>query len=189
MASMSLPPAYSPEAKDDTEVLSRRTALSWGGAQDAVQEALQGKTSAAGHMGEQIPMENGEEGRIQFGPQPNTIPGTSTALESGTHLPSKEGGAPIPPMAPVQPGPPHNLMEALRGASIVDEHLVLMGTVIEKVQSIKSGLNEACNNLLTGFEVSHVEREHSMLTVAPETLSGVRKERPDRGSTLCRRLT
>jgi hypothetical protein len=80
-------------------------------------------------------------------------------------------------------------MEALRGASIVDEHRVLMGTVIEKVQSVKSGLNEACNNLLTGFEVSHVEREHPVLTVAPETLSGVRKERPDRGSTLCRRLT
>ena len=79
-------------------------------------------------------------------------------------------------------------MEALRGASIVDEHRVLMGTVIEKVQSVKSGLNEACNNLLTGFEVSHVEREHPVLTVAPGTLSGVKKERPGRGSTLCRRL-
>ena len=70
----------------------------------------------------------------------------------------------------------------------MDEHHVLMGTVIEKVQSIKSGLNEACNNLLTGFEVSHVGRVHPVLTVAPETLSDVRKERPDRGSTLCRRL-
>ena len=189
MASMSPPTAYSLGAKDDTEVLSQRTAPSRGGAQDAVQEAPQGETSAAGHTGEQIPMETGEEGRIQFGPQPNTIPGTSTALESGTHLPSKEGGAPIPPMAPVQPGAPDNLMEALRGASIVDEHRVLMGTVIEKVQSVKSGLNEACNNLLTGFEVSHVGRERHVLTVAPETLSGVRKEMPDRGSTLCRRLT
>ena len=91
MASMSPPPAYSPEAKDDTEVLSRRTAPSRGGAQDAVQEAPQGETSAAGHMGEQIPMETGEEGRIQFGPQPNTIPGTDTAPESGARLPSKEG--------------------------------------------------------------------------------------------------
>ena len=56
MASMSPPPAYSPEAKDDTEVLSRRTTPSRGGAQDAVQEAPQGETSIAGHMGEQIPM-------------------------------------------------------------------------------------------------------------------------------------
>ena len=44
-------------------------------------------------------------------------------------------------------------MEALRGASVMDEHRVLMGTVIEKVQSAKSGLNEAYSNLLTGFEV------------------------------------
>ena len=50
-------------------------------------------------------------------------------------------------------------MEALRGASVVDEHRVLMGAVIEKVQSAKSELNEACSNLLTGFEVSDIERE------------------------------
>ena len=56
-------------------------------------------------------------------------------------------------MAPVHPGVPDNLMEALRGASVVDEHHVLMGAVIETIQSAKSGLNEACNSLLTGFEV------------------------------------
>ena len=79
-------------------------------------------------------------------------------------------------------------MEVLRGASIVDEHHILMGTVIEKVQSVKRRLNEASNNLLIGFEVSHVKREHPVVTVAPETMSGVQRERPDRGSTLCRRL-
>ena len=68
MASASPPTAHSLESKDDTKVLSRRTAPSRGGAQDAVQEAPQGETSAARHMGEQIPMEDGEEGRIQFGP-------------------------------------------------------------------------------------------------------------------------
>ena len=55
-----------------------------------------------------------------------------------------------------QPEAPDNLLEALRGASIVDQHRVLMGTVIEKVQSAKSGLTEACASLLTGFEVSNV---------------------------------
>ena len=50
-------------------------------------------------------------------------------------------------------------MEALRGASVMDEHRVLMGAVIEKVQSAKSGLNEACSSLLIGFEVSDIERE------------------------------
>ena len=132
---MSPPPAYSPGARDDTEVLSRRTALNRGGAQDAVREAPQGETSTAGHMGEPIPMETGEEGRIQFGPQPNTIPETHMAPESGEQPPLKEGGAPLPPVVPVHPGAPDNLMEALRGASVMDEHRVLMGTVIEKVQS------------------------------------------------------
>ena len=61
---------------------------------------------------------------------------------------------PVPPMTSVQTEAPNNLREALRGASIVDEHSVLMGTVIEKVQSAKNGLTEACASLLTGFEVS-----------------------------------
>ena len=74
MASMSPPPAYSPGARDDTEVLSWRADPNWGGAQDAVREAPQGETSTAGHMGEQILMETSEESRIQFGPQPNMIP-------------------------------------------------------------------------------------------------------------------
>ena len=43
----------------------------------------------------------------------------------------------------------------------MDEHRVLMGTVIERVQSTKSGLTEACNNLLTGFEVSDTKRRES----------------------------
>ena len=37
----------------------------------------------------------------------------------------------------------------------MDEHRVLMDTVIEKVQFVKSGLTEACTSLLTGFEVSY----------------------------------
>ena len=63
---------------------------------------------------------------------------------------------PVPPVTSVQPEAPDNLLEALRGASIVDEHCVFMGTVIEKVQFIKSGLTKACTSLLTGFEVSNV---------------------------------
>ena len=91
MASMSPPPAYSPGARDDTEVLSRRAAPSRGGAHDVVREAPQGETSTAGHMGEQIPMKTGGEGRIQFRPQPNTIPETHMAPESGEQPPLKEG--------------------------------------------------------------------------------------------------
>ena len=70
-------------------------------------------------------------------------------------------------MAPVHPGAPNNLMEALRGASVVDEHRVLMGAVTEKVQSAKSGLNEACSNLLIGFEVSDIEKEKPRVVSSP----------------------
>ena len=58
-------------------------------------------------------------------------------------------------------------MEALQGASVMDEHRVLMGTVIGKVQSAKSGLNEACSNLLTGFEVSDIEKEKPRVVSSP----------------------
>ena len=49
---------------------------------------------------------------------------------------------------------PDCLLEALRGASIDEEHRTLMSAVIQKVSSAKSGLTEACTSLLRGFEVS-----------------------------------
>ena len=55
------------------------------------------------------------------------------------------------PVASVHPEAPDNLLEALRGASIDEEHRTIMSAVIEKVQSAKSGLTEACASLLTGF--------------------------------------
>ena len=66
----------------------------------------------------------------------------------------------------------------------MDEHRILMGTVIEKIQSVKSGLTEACTSLLTGFEVCDVimQKECHSIDVAPKTLSGVWKEKPDIGS-------
>ena len=59
-------------------------------------------------------------------------------------------------MTSVHPEAPDTLLEALRSASIVEEHRTLMGTVVERIQSAKSGLTEACTSLLTGFEVSNV---------------------------------
>ena len=116
--------------------------------------ASEGDPSAAGHLGEKAPMETGDGGHIQFGPQPDTIPEAYTAPESSEQPPPKGGGVPIPPVTSVHPEAPDNLLEALRGASIVEEHHILMGMVIEKVRSIKSGLTEACSGPLTGFEVS-----------------------------------
>ena len=73
--------------------------------------------------------------------------------------PLAKGGKPSVPMASVHPEASDNLLEALRGASIDEEHRTLMSTVIEKVQSAKSGLTEACASLLTGFEVNNLNYE------------------------------
>ena len=115
-----------------------------------------GETMAAKHMGEQTLMDTDDGGRIHFGPQPNTAPEVHVAPDSGRPPLSKEGGEPTPPVTSVHPEAPDRLLEALRGASIVEEHRTLMSTVIEKIQSAKSGLTEACTSLLTGFEVSNI---------------------------------
>ena len=52
-------------------------------------------------------------------------------------------------MISVHPEASDNLLEALQGASIVEEHRILMGTVVERVQSAKSGVTEACTSLPT----------------------------------------
>ena len=59
------------------------------------------------------------------------------------------------PVTPVQPEAPNNLLEVLKGASIDEEHRTIMSAVVQKVQSTKSRLTEACTSLLTGFEVSN----------------------------------
>ena len=68
MASESPPTAYSPKAKGDTKELSQRTFPGQGEVQEAVRVVPEGDPSAAGHMGEKIPMETGDGGHIQFGP-------------------------------------------------------------------------------------------------------------------------
>ena len=78
------------------------------------------------------------------------------AAESGEQPPLKEGGTSAPTTASTNPEAPNTLVEALRRATIVEEHRTLMGVVVEKVQSAKSGLNEAFTSLLAGFEVCNV---------------------------------
>ena len=70
-------------------------------------------------------------------------------------------------MASVQPEVPDNLLEVLDGASIDEGHRTIKSTVIQKVQSAKSGLTEACSSLLTGFEVSGAKRENPDIDSSP----------------------
>ena len=59
-------------------------------------------------------------------------------------------------MTSINPEAPDTLREAFHRASIMDEYRALMGTVVEKVRSAKSGLNEAFTSLLIGFEICDV---------------------------------
>ena len=60
---------------------------------------------------------------------------------------------PTPPVTSVHAELPGGLSTVLKNASIVDEHRTLMGTVVGKIQSAESGLNESCLGLIKAFEV------------------------------------
>ena len=75
-------------------------------------------------------------------------------LEASKRIPSKECRTPV--VDSEDPVAPEMLTDMLRQASILEEHRALMVTVVEKVLSTKSGLNEAFTSLLRGFEVCDV---------------------------------
>ena len=51
---------------------------------------------------------------------------------------------------------PDVLMGLLEQAAILEEHRTLMGTVVERISSTKSGLHENFTSLLRGFQVCKV---------------------------------
>ena len=87
------------------------------------------------------------------GPEPSGLQ-PETILEASKRIPSKECRTPA--AVSEDPGAPEMLTDMLRQASISKEHRALMVTVVEKVLSAKSGLNEASLSLLRGFEVCDV---------------------------------
>ena len=143
MDSGPLPTTTSPCPANDAEVLSQEAP----GRGETVPEAPQGDLPDSGSRGNKAP-----EGS-EFGPQPNTAPETPVVPDSGRRPPSKRGKTPVP-VTSVHPEAPDNLLGARRSASIDEEHRTIMSAVVQKVQSAKSGLTEACASLLTGFEVS-----------------------------------
>ena len=135
--------ATSPCPSDDAEILSQEAP----GRGETVPEVPQGDLPDSGSRGNKAP-----EGS-EFGPQPNTASEPLVVLGSGRRPPSKRGKTPVP-VTSVHPEAPDNLLGALRSASIDEEHHTIMSAVVQKVQSAKSRLTEACASLLTGFEVS-----------------------------------
>ena len=122
-----------------------------------------GEIPVVGHMGRKTPTDSNNGGHNQFGPQPDTTPETRVVPDLGRQ-PLHKGDKPPIPMTSVHPEASDNLLDAVRGTAIDEEHRTLMSTVIEKVRSAKSGLTEACASLLTGFEVSNkiVREDHSI---------------------------
>ena len=145
----SLLTASSPRPTDDVEVLSQR-ALNQG---ETVPKASQGDIPGAGRRRGKTPT-GPNAGGGKSSPQPNTAPEPPVVSDS-VRRPLAKGGETSVPMAFAPPEASDNLLEALRGASIDEEHRTIMSVVVEKVRSAKSGLTEACASLLTGFDVSN----------------------------------
>ena len=102
MESGTPPKAPSPKHVDNTEALSQKDP-GQGGEGKTVKVAPGGQTSGAGHMGEKIPMGADGGGHLEFGSQPDTVPETNTAQESGRQPLSAGGDMPVPPATSVQP--------------------------------------------------------------------------------------
>ena len=124
----------SPLPTDDAEVESQKGLNQ----EQVVLEAPQGDLPDSRPKGGKAP-----EGS-KSGPGPDTAPEPSTVPESDRRRLHKKG-------KPTTPEAPDNLLEVLNGASINEEHRTVMSAVIQKVQSAKSGLTEACTSLLAGF--------------------------------------
>ena len=107
---------------------------------------------AVENMGGKTPMETGNEGPESSDPRPDTVLETQTVPESDRQPPLREGETATSTNAEAL----NKLMDALQGASVLEEHRTLMGTVVEEVQSAKSGLDKAFTSLLTAFEVCDV---------------------------------
>ena len=108
----------------------------------------EGDTSAVQGPGHAAPSGTNNKGPELSGLQPETTPGSSK------YIPSK--GVCTPTAASRNQEAPDTLMDVLQHASISEEHRTLMGTVVERILSAKSGLNEAFMGLLRGFEVRNV---------------------------------
>ena len=112
-------------------------------------------------------MDLDDGGRSKSGLRQDAVLEPPMVPDSGRQ-PLAKGDDPPVPVTSVIPEALDNLLEALQGASIDEEHRTLMSMVIEKVRSAKSGLTEACASLLTSFEVSNqIMRKYHSIDSSP----------------------
>ena len=140
--------ASSPLRADDFEVSSQRISPDHQAAWGTMKTTPEGGTSIIKGPGGAAPTGASNEGPKLSGLQPKTTLGSSRCTPlKGMHTPAA---------ASRNPEVPDTLMSTLQSVSISEEHRTLMGTVVERVLSARSGLNEAFMGLLRGFEVCNV---------------------------------
>ena len=135
MESETPPPASPSNRADDFEVSSRRVSPDQQVVQGMMKTLPEGDTSETQGPG----ANNG--GPEQSGLQPDT---NKWIPSKGGHTPSAASG---------DPEASDMFTNMLRPASVSKEHHTEMGTMVEKVLSAKSGLNEAFMGLLRRVEV------------------------------------
>ena len=135
MESETPPPTSSPNTANDSEVLLRRVSFDQQVTQETGEAVPEGGPPAI-----QDSRADANKGPGLSGSQPTVI------LETGEQIPSKDDCA--PGAVSGNPKTPNILRDMLRKASVSGEQRTLMGTVIEKIFSAKSGLNEAFMSLL-----------------------------------------
>ena len=89
----------------------------------------------------------------RISPDPPRPEGNPSATQSPEYSAPKEGNRKSLGLSDAQP---NTLMGLLEQAAISDVHRTLMGMVVQRILSAKSGLNEAFMSLLSGFEVHKV---------------------------------
>ena len=136
------PPVSSPNKADDFEVSSRRVSPDPQVMRGVTKTRTKDDTLVAQGAG------TGNKGPGLSGFQLETI------LGANEWFPLKGGHAAT--AASGDPEAPDILTNMLRQASVFEDHRTLMGTVVKKVLSAKSVLNEAFTSLIRGFEVCAV---------------------------------
>ena len=147
MESETPPPISPPNRAEDPEVSCRRISPD----QQAVQGTMKTKpddTSTIQGIGCAVPTGTNNRG-----------PGLSILQPETTHRSSKHIPLKVfrtPSAALRDPEMPDTLTDTLQHAPVSEEHRTLMGTVVRRILSVKSGLNEAFMSMLRGFEVHNV---------------------------------
>ena len=89
----------------------------------------------------------------RISPDPPRPEGNPSATRSPEYSAPKESNKKSPGLSGARPDA---LMSLLEQAAISEAHRTLMGMVVERISSAKSGLHEAFMSLLRGFEVRKV---------------------------------